>query len=138
MIENPNENATKFIERMHTELENDYRYRGKKYVDLCAAIAYVAGKKLLREGCFPTIEKIVASYQEDKKLIPIRFGGRVRWDAHFVCVCNQHAFDPVIGRIEPCTTYTIKMFGEKLDLNPFRTTDEIVRYGDERIFLDFS
>lgn len=140
-MENPNESAIDFLQRMYAEVEDDYHYRGRKYTDLCAAIAYVVGKKLLRAGHRPTIEKIAINPEDwitERRLVPARFEGRVKWTDHYVCTSNQFAWDPVLGKPEPVTTYSAKLFGEQLEFQPFRTTEQIGQYGDERILLDFS
>jgi len=140
-MENPNESAIDFLKRMHAEVGDNYHYRGKKYVDLCAAIAYVMGKKLLREGHRPTIERIALTPEDwttDRRLVPVRFDGRVKWTDHLICVCNQHVWDPILGETEPVKTYPVRLFGEHFELQPFRTTEQIRQYGNERILLDFS
>lgn len=132
------ENAREFMERMHKELREDYKFRGVRYKDLCWALAVTIGKKLLDEGQSPHLEQIVAPSTRTRQIVPVRFKGNVSWGAHVVCICNQNAWDPVLGSPEPCETYSQKLLGEKLPLQPYKSTADLIKIWIPDYVIDFT
>jgi hypothetical protein len=61
----------------------------------------------------------------------------VRWDLHVVCVCDDNAYDPILGKPRPLQTYSQDLLGEYLALAPFKPTDYIREMPDEKILIDF-
>ena len=132
------ETAREFLERMYHEIREDYKFRGVKYNDLCDALATTIGKKLILEGQMPHLEKMIAPSTRTKKIVPVRFRGRVSWGLHVICVNNLEAWDPVLGSPIPLEDYPARLIGENLPLLPYKTTEQLEAFSVDKIIVDFS
>ncbi|HTZ41611.1 MAG TPA: hypothetical protein VMC07_00165 [Candidatus Omnitrophota bacterium] len=133
---NEKENAKQFMSRMYQALADEYKFQGICYRDLCFTLAILVGKKLLLEDKLPHIEQIVMSDARTRPLIPVRYNN-VRWSTHYVCICNQSAWDPTLGKPEPVSSYAQKLLGEYLPLLPFWTTEQLKEFNPTKIFVNF-
>jgi len=129
------ESAKEYLERMHLELAEDYKLFGKRYPELCDVLGNLIAKKLLEEGKLPHLELILASTTRTKQIVPLRFNGRVSWGAHVVCISDQEAWDPVIGEPEPVHSYSNRLLGENLSLQPYKSTNDLLAFDSNQVSM---
>jgi hypothetical protein len=61
-------------------------------------------------------------------LIPHRLGVAAAWTTHYVCCCDEMAYEPVVGREIQLETYSLEVFGEQISLEVFVPAVEIQAY----------
>jgi hypothetical protein len=124
------EEVTKYLEKKHKQIKNDYRDIEGKFYEQCGHIALDIAKILLDEGYKPYIMEASepvedSSYIKVIPLVPKLYKGKVKWSAHQVCCCNGLAFDPVIGKPIKLESYSKEMFGRDIQMREVISSNQI-------------
>jgi len=99
----------------------------------CLKAARELAALLLAEGRRPWIARLrkteVAGEQTfHAPLIPRVPGVTATWTTHYVCCCDDLAYDPVAGRLIRLEAYSREIFGEHLSTEVFVSTDKLPAY----------
>jgi hypothetical protein len=99
----------------------------------CLAAALELSALLLAEGRRPWIARLrktqdAGDHIFHAPLIPRAQGVAATWTTHYVCCCEEMAYDPVAGRVIQLEGYTMEIFGEQISLEVFVTADALPAY----------
>jgi hypothetical protein len=94
-----------------------------RYVGDCLKYAKKIRELLRAEGRSPWIGRIRKRTPHGDTefhwpLHPLRFRGRggATWTTHYVCICDGHAYDPLVGEVIPLAQYSVAVFGEPFEI----------------------
>ena len=95
----------------------------ERYLGDCLKYARAIHELLVAEGRDPWIGRIrkisrVGHSNFHGPLNARRFRGRggTTWTSHYVCCCDDQAYDPIIGAVVPLAEYAVAVFGEALEV----------------------
>ncbi len=114
-----------FLSQKHQELLDDYKTPDGKHSNSCSLIAGEVAELLLKDGKRPSIMTII---KRNDALVPVQYGGRVKWGGHTVCVAEGLVFDPMVGRPVPLSEYPMVAFGTEVEMNTHVSEDKIEEY----------
>ena len=117
--------SEEYLKEKHAVIEHDYIENG--YPANCVVFALEIANILLAEGKKPeifTIEKGIFS----RKLNPIQYKGKVRWNRQNVCCAEGFAYDPVIGKPVYVEDYSLIMFGRKFEMKRNEKMEKYIGY----------
>ena len=106
-----------FWEAKHNKLLDGYTDESGAYAEHFGLLAIEIANRLLAEGGLPnilTLTGVKIDSINTKTLVPLAYGGSVRWGGHTVCVANGLVYDPILESPEPWETYALKTFGEPI------------------------
>jgi hypothetical protein len=91
-----------YLQTKHQELRNDYKTPDGQYIRSCGLIAIDVARKVLSTGTKPQLIKLEGmllpgSNINTEWLIPIIYGGRVKWSAHIIACVGETTLDPMVG-----------------------------------------
>ena len=126
-------NMQEYFSKKHAILLNDYKVPEGQGRDACTLIACEVAKIFLKEGKTPYIVKIKENekrggWVHNKILRPVLFGGRVTWRTHHVCCYNGIAYDPMLGEPVSLNEYTLKAFGENIQVKMLIPEEQIKEF----------
>ncbi|MDP2934666.1 MAG: hypothetical protein Q8N59_02805 [bacterium] len=85
---------------------DDKPYRDEDCLNISRKIIPI----LFRAGKKPYMLKIMPA-GDSVLLSPLHYKGEISWKCHFVCVCDDFAYDPLVARPIPLEEYFKKIFG---------------------------
>ena len=99
----------------------------------CLAAARELSALLLSEGRSPWIARLrkrqmLRGQVFHAPLIPRAAGLAATWTTHYVCCCDDVAYDPVAGKAIPLEGYSLEVFGEHISMEVFVAADELSAY----------
>ncbi|HEX8492994.1 MAG TPA: hypothetical protein VF658_09150 [Pyrinomonadaceae bacterium] len=99
----------------------------------CLVAARKLSALLLAEGRNPWIGRL--RKREDRgdhifhgPLIPRPLGIAAAWTTHYVCCCEEMAYDPLAGKTIRLEEYSLRVFGEQISMEVFVSTHELPVY----------
>ena len=99
----------------------------------CLAAARKLSALLVAEGRSPWIARLRKT--EDRggevfhaPLVARAAGFAAAWTTHYVCCCDEAAYDPVAGRPVALEAYCVEVFGEQIPTEVFVTAGELPAY----------
>lgn len=105
----------------HLDIPGVNRYLkevGQKLIDIeyqgaaCRSVAVDVAEVLIRHQIRPFTEELTPDSEDPSvRLIPLVFGGKVRWPWHTICTSEDVVFDPLVQRPLLYDQYLKKMFG---------------------------
>ena len=99
----------------------------------CLTAARELAALLLAEGRTPWIARLRKTEAiEDQvlhaPLIPRVLGVTATWTTHYVCCCEEVAYDPIAGRMIQLEAYSLEVFGEQISMEVFVPAGEVEAY----------
>ena len=90
----------------------------------CLTAARELSALLLAAGRSPWIAQLRKTESRGEQvfhapLTPRVIGVAATWTTHYVCCCDELAYDPVAGRAIPLETYSLEVFGEQISTEVF-------------------
>ncbi len=76
----------------------------------CETTAWNVARFLKQQGVNPRLEELKPA-EENSHLIPSIFDGRVKWYWHIICMVNETAYDPLVGKPLDFEQYVRELFG---------------------------
>jgi hypothetical protein len=99
----------------------------------CLTATKVIARYLLAEGRRPWIARLrKTELRSDgvfharltpQGLLPLR-----TWTTHYVCCCDDVAYEPVAGRTVPLESYSADVFGQEIPLEVFVSVADLAEY----------
>lgn len=104
----------------------------------CLAAARELSALLLGEGLSPWLARLrKAEARGDEvfhfPLIPRVEGLKATWTTHYVCCCDDVAYEPVVGRAMRLENYSAELFGEVIPMEVFIPSNELQNYLAEKL-----
>ncbi|HEX8143782.1 MAG TPA: hypothetical protein VF553_14380 [Pyrinomonadaceae bacterium] len=99
----------------------------------CLTAARKLSALLLAEGHSPWIARLrktelVGGQVFHAPLIPRLQGVAAAWTTHYICCCDEIAYDPVAGEAIRLEVYSSQVFGMEISLEVFVTSTELPAY----------
>ena len=124
----------KYLADKNRTLINDYRTPDSNYAESCGLIAVDIARMLLQEGKKPSIFSVRGKRVADpgiianEPLVPVQYGGRVRWGGHTVCVCEGLVYDPMFSEPISVEMYAHEAFGTDIEMKTTVAEDKIADF----------
>jgi hypothetical protein len=117
---------TEYFAAKHNALE-------LKYGDNCLTTAREIAKLLLDQGKQPYIMKLEIVEQRGENrfhgpLMPLRYRGTVTFTQHYVCCCDDLAFDPIHSQPVNISDYSVAIFGLHILMQNFVSSAEMINH----------
>lgn len=122
-----------YLQTKHSTVIIEYRTPDGRFSEHCGMIALEIAKILITAGRKPHIALVSEDVHEGgfvktKDLVPKAFGNKVTWGAHWVCVCDGYALDPILGVPVLIEHYTQSVFGESIKTVNLLTYEKILEF----------
>ena len=125
--------SAEYVRAKHETLKNNYETPNREHVESCTLIACDIADLLIKKRKNPSIyrvegELVSGSKYNRQTLVPKKYGGRVRWGGHIVCVENNIVYDPMLPEPVPLSTYRKQAFEGKVHLTEEIPPEEIPEF----------
>jgi hypothetical protein len=99
----------------------------------CLVAARRLAELLLTEGRSPWIARLRKTETRGEDvfhvpLIPRRVGVSRAWTTHYVCCCDEVAYDPVAGKTMRLDAYSQNVFNEQIPMEVFVAYEDLAAY----------
>jgi len=102
----------------------------------CLTAAKIIARRLLAEGRRPWIARLRKTELRGDAvfhvpLTPPALKLLRTWNTHYVCCCDEVAYEPVVGGKVPLESYSADVFEQEIDLEVFVSVHDLPDYVSE-------
>ena len=125
------------VSALSTYLSEKHEQLADNYQADCLAIACDVARLLVESGKQPSIVSFTKTTKTEDgnfhhPLMPKKYGGRVTFTRHYVCCCEELAYEPMLEQPVPIEQLCQAVFGQELTMEEFVSADGIETYLDKR------